>query len=157
MEEYQTIKVKVNQDSSASHHLFYKKHKLGKSENDSNNFGSKTLFVSNIPPYYTEQGIKNVFSAFGKVEHVFIHSKPTSTPFDKLMQSKEKKNYFEEDENSEENGFKVAYVVFTSEQSSEKSIKKPLDKERFLLNDLETLNTGMKSKIKFFFWLVFIF
>ena len=73
------------------------------------------------------------------------------------MQSKEKKNYFEEDENSEENGFKVAYVVFTSEQSSEKSIKKPLDKERFLLNDLETLNTGMKSKIKFFFWLVFIF
>lgn len=140
MEDYQVIKVKLTESSQAQHHLFYKKHKTSKSGHDE--FNSRTLFVNNIPPYFSEQGLKNVFTAFGKVEHVFIYSKPTSNPFEKLNQN-ESKSYFDETE-KEEYGYKVAYVVFTTEQSLDKCVKKPLDKERVLNVEL---NTGMKKWI----------
>ncbi|RNA33210.1 ribosomal RNA-processing 7 -like protein [Brachionus plicatilis] len=144
MEEYQTIKVKYDHGSQACHHLFYKKHKLGKS--DSNDLSSRTLFVSNIPPYYTEQGLKNVFGAFGKVERAQICSKPTPNPFESL-ENNNKKSYFDQEDKEEINCFKVAYVVFTQKQSLEKSLKKPIDNER-ILNKEDNISTGMKKWIE---------
>ncbi|CAF0778824.1 unnamed protein product [Brachionus calyciflorus] len=147
MEDYQVIKVKFNEQSQACHHLFYKKNKIGKSE--TNEFNSRTLFVNNIPPYYTEQGIKNVFSVFGRVDNVFIHSKPTSNPFIKQNEI-HKKSYFEHDDenNDDEHGFKIAYVVFSQEQSVDKSLKKPIDNERILTNTDTIISTGMKKWVE---------
>lgn len=145
------IKVKYDQQSKASHHLFYKKHKLGKK--DLSDLSSRTLFVSNIPPYCTEQGLKNVFGSFGKVERVLIHSKPTPNPFE-AFENIDKKSYFDFEDKEEANSFKVAYVVFTQEQSLEKSIKKPTDKEK-ILNKEQNISTGMKSSKKNFFIVFF--
>lgn len=101
--------------------------------------------MNNVPPYCAEQGLKNVFGTFGKVEHVIICSKPSANPFIHL-ETNEHKSYFDQEHREESNCFKVAYVVFASEQSLEKSLKKPTDKENILNKD-KNVSTGMKSNV----------
>ena len=127
-----------------------------------NDFNTKTLFVTNIPPYFDEQGIRNVFNYFGKVDYALIYSQPTSNPFAKLnsvassSDKKKKPSYFSDtlklnvnefvsDETNVD--FRVAYIVFNQTQSMEKALKKPLvDKERTLFNSKDSnVKTGLKS------------
>ena len=149
----------------SSHHIFYKQHKLKKSvetTSGTNDFNTRTLFATNIPPYFDEQGLRNVFSYFGKVDYALIYSKPTLNPFVKLnsvassSEKKKKSSYFSNatelndndkiiDETNPE--FRVAYIIFNQVQSMEKALKKPLvDKERTLFNAKDTnVKTGLKS------------
>ncbi len=160
--------MRLNEKIQSCHHIFYKQHKLKKSIESSQDqdYNTRTLFVTHIPLYFTEQGLRNVFSYFGKVENVLICANPTSNPFSnsaKLNEnsSNKKANYFnspshknedDDDEVIESNkGFRVAYILFSQSQSIEKALKKPLvDKERSLENGKEsTIKTGLKSKTTF--------
>ena len=116
---------------------------MGKS--DASGFSSRTLFVNNVPPYCAEQALKNVFGTFGKVEHVIICSKPTANPFI-YLETNEHKSYFDQELREESNSFRVAYVVFANEQSLDKSLNKPTDKEKILNKD-QNISTGMKSNL----------
>lgn len=101
------IPVKFSKDSSSQHILYVKEHsvKLQTPEKP----GRRTLFVTNVPPYATEQSFKHIFSEAGKVTSV-IFERPTNT------------------------GFKTAYVVFkTPEQlykATQLNVLKPLSLEK---------------------------
>jgi RNA recognition motif-containing protein len=151
------IKVKVNEDLKSCHYLYYKQHNIAKSSG-SESVNKKTLFVNNIPPYFTEQCIRNVFSCFGKIEQVCLTGKPTTAPFSQnsyLDATNELiRIYFneEKDEDGSEFCFKIAYILFSQVESVEKAMKKPAEKERILINKNNTpkeglICTGMKSNI----------
>ena len=147
------LKVKLKESLTVAHHLFYKQYKSN-SDKETNDLNARTLFVTNIPGYFTANGLKNAFNYFGKVEHVLLYPKATTTPF-KTLNKKETNTslYFKDDEESDEDdekegsGFKVAYIVFDQVQCVEKAISKPLvDKERTLVNGKDNpIKTGMRS------------
>ncbi len=123
--------------------------------------------MPHLPLYFSEQGVRNVFSYFGKVENVLICNKPISNPFSSTSKldsssaeslNKKKKNYFQDAENKDEKeeneaiestrGVRIAYILFSQAQSIEKALKKSLvDKERCLENGKEkNVKTGLSSK-----------
>ena len=119
---------------------------------------ARTLLATNIPGYFTANGLKNAFNYFGRVEHVLLYPKATATPFKTLNKNETSTSlYFkddaesDEDDEREKSGFKVAYIVFDQVQAVEKAISKPLvDKERTLVNGKDNpIKTGMRSM--FFF------
>lgn len=169
------IRVNYDKEVQSSHHLFYKQHKLSKVSNsiksqlELNDLNNRCLFVTNIPYYANEQSIQHVFNCFGKVSQVAIFNKPTTAPFTSLEQTKSAKiKYFkepienettkQESEHSDENSFRVAYVLFDQSKSLERAIKSPQDdKERILLNDKNdmSLDVGLKSiSIRFIDFLI---
>ncbi len=160
------IRVKYDDQIESSHCLFYKQHKLGKvstsirTQLEQNDLNNRCLFVTNIPFYANEHSIQNVFNCFGKVSRVAIFNKPNTAPFSSLEQTKSAKvKYFKEpienefskheNEHSNENDFRVAYVLFDQSKSLERAIKSPLDdtRQRTLLGDKNdaALNVGLKS------------
>lgn len=102
----------------------------------------RTLFVINIPIYCNEESIKNVFSCFGVVDRVYLHSKPTSNINEEL---KIKPSYFKPKIN-DINSFKVAYVVFNNTNSMLKSLQQTINEPQILSTNEKPLHTGLRSK-----------
>ncbi len=165
---FKALKVKLNEDSTSAHILYFKQHNVSKSpSNESDAPNKRTLFVSNVPPYFTEQSIKTLFGSFGKVEKVHFCVQPTSSPFlpttangKESHEEEESGGYFDSDRN-QIGSFKLAYVLFVQPESIEKSMKKSVaDKERELTTNSSRDNlvcTGMKSMIEVFIYCLSIF
>lgn len=63
----------------------------------------QTLFILNVPPYVTEDSLKNVFASAGKIHHVLFDDN--------------EENFAKND------GFRKAYIVFKSRESLLKALK----------------------------------
>lgn len=95
--------LRFNSDSTSGHEIFIKEHNVRAI--DETKPSGKTLFVLNIPPYADEKSLKNVFSQAGQVSKVIIESNLNN------------------EGNSLNNGFKVAYIVYKTRESLLKSLK----------------------------------
>jgi ribosomal RNA-processing protein 7 len=116
VEGFNLLKVKYSRESSVIRHLFIKEHKV-RETNDLKPIG-KTLFVINIPPFVDEHCFQHLFSDCGKIVNIFFHSKPTS-----CAPIVNKSKYFDKSTDNEINGYKVAYIVFSSHSSLQKAFK----------------------------------
>ncbi|XP_063221180.1 ribosomal RNA-processing protein 7 homolog A [Bacillus rossius redtenbacheri] len=103
MEGFKALPVKFSTKSVASHWLFCKEHTV-REKNESKPAG-RTLFIVNVPPYCTQDSLKNVFSKCGEVNAVYFHQKPTAG-----LPPQEESAFFPK--HPPVKGFKVAYVVF---------------------------------------------
>ena len=153
LKKIKVIKVKINDELGSSHSIYYKHHSLIKStkNEDGNSINKRIIFVSNIPTYFNDQCLKNIFGSFGKIEKVQLESKPISNPFSNATEAENSRrsDYFM-DKNVEVVGFKIGYILFSEVSSVEKAIKKyNADKERILCRGSSQreglINTGIKS------------
>ncbi|KAJ8963806.1 hypothetical protein NQ317_008854 [Molorchus minor] len=80
----------------------------------------RTLFVLNVPPYSTEDGLKSCFSIAGKVKSVTLQR---------------------EDQEDQNDGFKRAYIVFDKRESMLRALKLKS------LNPLSTSQVPIKNGI----------
>jgi RNA recognition motif-containing protein len=113
------------------------------------------LFVSGIPPYCNETGLRNVFGNFGKIEKIKFFTKPTSTPFSEgnLINSanlnvngkEREKSYFENKNENELECFKVAYILFAQEQSADKAMKYSKEDTKILSTKEHPIHVGFQS------------
>ncbi len=155
MEEYKVIKIKFDQTSKSSHHLFYKKYKPNRNEDLENltstkifqenaDIAQRTLFVDGLPSYMNIQAIKNVFNVFGPIQNIHISKTSQSNPFSQT-ENKTSKSYFSEGHNSELEGFKIAYIVFDQATSIVKALTKPVTEERVVSTSQQPIIVGFQS------------
>ncbi|GFY60816.1 ribosomal RNA-processing protein 7 A [Trichonephila inaurata madagascariensis] len=107
--------------------LFLKKHEGEEKLRPSD----RTLFIINVPQFFNESCLSNLFQEYGVIERTYIQMKPSSgeVPSDKSK-------FF--GPHSLELGCKVAYVVFKHPDSLEKVFEvndtKTVSKELFAIN-----------------------
>lgn len=111
---FKVVPLKFSEECSSQHWLYLKEHSAR--EKCKEKPRDRTLFVIGVPPYCTQESLKNVFSVCGKISSVFLQEKPTATspPVDES-------EYFPH--HSLIKGFKVAYIVFESFSCLEKALK----------------------------------
>ncbi|CAB3385804.1 Hypothetical predicted protein [Cloeon dipterum] len=108
------IPVKYKESSGASHWLYCKAHSV-RVKTAGKPVG-RTLFVVNVPAFFTEDCFQKMFGEFGTVSNVFFHKKPTAS-----VPEEETSNFFKKSEPVK--GYKVAYVVFEKSSSLEAVLK----------------------------------
>lgn len=118
---FKAIPVQFLKDCTSCHELFIKEHSLRHQEESKP--AGRTLFVLNIPPYATEDSLKNLFSSSGKVTTVLLQH-----------------SINELDEGS---GFKVGYIVFAKREG----LLKALQKNNFSCGDLP-FKTGIDKWVQ---------
>ncbi|CAK6960402.1 ribosomal RNA-processing protein 7 homolog A [Scomber scombrus] len=101
---FTVLSLQFNSDSEAQHKLYVKEHKV-RAERSSHRPLDRTLFVLNIPPYCSQDVIKELFSQFGSVQSVELGDHPGS-----FQQSGPRLSRVFRP--AEKQGFKVGYVVF---------------------------------------------
>ncbi|KAL4658024.1 Gastric cancer antigen Zg14-like [Arapaima gigas] len=103
---FTVLSLKYKSDSVSQHSLYIKEHRV-RAEKTTYRPLDRTLFVLNIPPYCSEEIVKDLFSSFGNVQSVELRDKPGTPESSEPKLSK----YFRP---SLKKGFSVAYVVFTN-------------------------------------------
>lgn len=93
---FKVVPVRFSSESSSCHELFIKEHSLR--HHEENKPPGRTLFVLNIPPYVTDDSLKQLFSNVGKITSVILQDGINN-------------------ECSSSNGFKAGYVVFAKRES----------------------------------------
>ncbi|BES91714.1 ribosomal RNA processing 7 homolog A (S. cerevisiae) [Nesidiocoris tenuis] len=117
-EGYKIMRLKAFKDSPTVHFVLAKEHSVRdkchrKPEN-------RTIFLRSLPPFVTEESIRNAFSQFGTVVDVFFHSSPSSS-----LPPTNSSLFFEDVPPVK--GFKVAYLVFEKEEQANRAILAPSD------------------------------
>lgn len=152
-EQFKILKVKCSPESKSLNYLFYKQHLIKQKEEGQDEqikASNRTLFVINIPNYYTEETLKYIFSCYGSIDRVYLHSKPTIKINNTIINS----SYFNLNKTKLIKGFKCAYVVFNNPLSLQKSLNQSMsdnndDFIRVLNNSKQqqsVITTGLKSK-----------
>ncbi|XP_066149012.1 ribosomal RNA-processing protein 7 homolog A [Euwallacea fornicatus] len=92
---FKVVPLKVSQDSTTHHELFIKQHFL---HNQEGKPPGRTLLIMNVPPYLETAHIKDLFCSFGNIINILFESNTT-------------------------NGFKTAYVIFSSQEGLLKALQ----------------------------------
>jgi len=110
LQGFKVIKFKLNPESEAVNQLFIKKHAVQIGDLTKEKPPGRTLLCHNVPPYFNDAHLREIFSVFGPVGKIFIHQNPTiSIP--------EKPDQLFQTENDVIRGFKVAYIVYNQPKS----------------------------------------
>ncbi|XP_046447845.1 ribosomal RNA-processing protein 7 homolog A-like [Daphnia pulex] len=133
---FRCIETRFSDKCTAGHTLFYKEHAV-RNSHPSKPVG-KTLFVLNVPPYYTERSIKELFKAAGSVESVCFEEKPSATKEISNMNSFFFQNHIK--------GFKVAYVVYKNVVSLKAAMKLEW-KTSIMSTEEKPIKTGLEKWI----------
>lgn len=123
------IQVKATKTSKTTCCLYIKEYSRPEtaSEDHPSKPAGRTLFVSNVPPYATEAGLKQMFSECGLVKDVSLQPKPSFVPPPVV----DDRDYFARRPPSAK-GYQVAYVVFKSKSAVQRAIKLPYAGDRCL-------------------------
>lgn len=133
---FKVMKLKFSENSRGVHHLLWKRHTV-RTYSELKPPG-RTLFVVNVPPYCTEDSLKNVFLKYGKVENIYFHKKPSSD-------SSEKPKYANFFIRNHVEGFKFAYVVFANESAVRGAMNASPSTELVLSTSEHQVLTGMQK------------
>lgn len=133
---FRCIETRFNEKCKAGHMLFYKEHAV-RNSHPSKPVG-KTLFILNVPPYYTEESVKQLFSKAGFVSSVSFEEKPSGT--------KEMTNITSFFFQNHVKGFKVGYVVYKETSSLKKAMKMKWQTNIFSTNE-SPIKTGLEKWI----------
>ncbi|KAJ8895677.1 hypothetical protein PR048_001013 [Dryococelus australis] len=134
--EIGALPVKFSADTSATHWLFCKEHTV-REKNEGKPEG-RTLFIVNVPPYCTQDSLKQVFSGCGDVPAVYLHQKPTGG-----LPPQEDSVFFPK--HCPVKGFKVAYVVFKKSSELQKALKLNSSKPLMLSTQKSPIICGIRK------------
>ncbi|XP_077357589.1 ribosomal RNA-processing protein 7 homolog A [Festucalex cinctus] len=137
---FTVLPLKFNSDAKFEHKLFVKEHKV-RSETSSHRPLDRTLFVLNIPPYCSEDVVKELFSQFGPVESVELSDHPGSS-----HQSEPKLSRFFKP--AEKRCFKVGYIVFKKPSSIAAAKSHPYNVHLVVCSTQHTVKTGVQKWIQ---------
>jgi len=129
------LETEDEQDDSTCFQFFIKSH--GIRETNRRKPKGRTLFVINIPPFLSEQNLKDLFLPFGEIGEIFLHQNPTIG----LPESIDP--YFP-DEDKLIRGYKVGYIVF----DDPKSVLDILERKDISPLQAENVCTGLEKWIK---------
>ncbi|XP_071524194.1 ribosomal RNA-processing protein 7 homolog A-like [Panulirus ornatus] len=133
---FQVVGLIFSEKSKGVHQLLWKKHS-GRLYNKSKP-PDRTLFIVNVPPYCTKDAFQRLFAEFGKVENVYFHKKPSSSP-------PEQEKYPHFSSMVPVFGFKVAYVVFKHSSAIKKAMSVPPSTVLVLSTKEHPVLTGMQK------------
>ncbi|OXA41721.1 ribosomal RNA-processing protein 7 homolog A isoform X2 [Folsomia candida] len=134
---FKVLRWKAKPESEVIREFFVKIHDV--SEPTRRKPLGRTLLILNIPPFVYEKNIRQMFSAFGKIDEIFLHQKPT------LSIPNQANKYFPSEKELVD-GYKVAYVVFSDIRSVKELIQiKTNEIEPLLLNG--EIHAGMRKWI----------
>lgn len=98
----------------------------------------RTLFLTNVPPWANEQGLRRIFEANGKVQNVFLSRKASSN-----LTEEESRDYVGIERflwpPKDTSGFKVAYIVFEKASGVKKSLQSMDLSQAYIISDEENL------------------
>lgn len=105
----------------------------------------RTLFLSKVPPWANEEGLKRVLSINGIVQKVYLSKKPSSS-----VSEANQRDYSSIDRflwaKKDTSGFKHAYVVFEKASSLKKALSSmDLSKTYMLVDQENPVSTGVKK------------
>ncbi|XP_030649671.1 ribosomal RNA-processing protein 7 homolog A [Chanos chanos] len=131
--------LKFKSDSPTHHQLIVKEHRV-RAEKSTQRPLNRTLFVLNIPPYCSQNVLKELFSRFGPVQSVELCEKPGASESTEPKLSK----YFTP---AEKEGFKVGYVVFKNASSVTAAASHPHDEPLIVCTEERPVRTGVQKWI----------
>ncbi|XP_051904482.1 ribosomal RNA-processing protein 7 homolog A [Hippocampus zosterae] len=137
---FTALSLKFDSDTNAEHKIYVKEHKV-RTETSSHRPLDRTLFVLNIPPYCSEDVVKELFSQFGTVRSVELSDHPGS-----LLQSGPKLSRFFKP--AEKQAFKVGYIVFDRSSSIAAAKSHPPNLPLVVCSTKRTVQTGVQKWIK---------
>ncbi|XP_070704465.1 ribosomal RNA-processing protein 7 homolog A [Pempheris klunzingeri] len=137
---FTVLPLQFSSDSVAQHKLYVKEHKV-RAEKSSHRPLDRTLFVLNIPPYCSQDVVKDLFSQFGSVQSVEIRDHPGSSQDSGPMLSKLFKP-------AEKRGFKVGYIVFQNSSSVAAAKSHPHDVPLVVCTEQRPVRTGVHKWIQ---------
>ncbi|KAK2894159.1 hypothetical protein Q8A73_016643 [Channa argus] len=137
---FTVLSLQFSSDSVSQHKLYVKEHRV-RAEKSSRRPLDRTLFVLNIPPYCSQDVVRELFSQFGTVQSVELGDHPGS-----LMESGPKLSRFFRP--AEKQGFKVGYIVFQNSTSIAAAKSHPHDIPLVVCTDQRPVLTGVQKWIK---------
>ncbi|KAL3987499.1 hypothetical protein ACER0C_014614 [Sarotherodon galilaeus] len=137
---FTVLSLQFSSDSAARHSLYVKEHRV-RAERSSHRPLDRTLFVLNIPPYCSEDVVKDLFSQFGSVQSVELRDHPGSSQESGPKLSK----FFKP---AEKQGFKVGYVVFQISSSLPAVKSHPHDVPLVVCTEQRPVKTGLQKWIQ---------
>ncbi|XP_069005583.1 ribosomal RNA-processing protein 7 homolog A [Embiotoca jacksoni] len=137
---FTVLSLQFSSDGAARHALYVKEHKV-RAEKSSCRPLDRTLFVLGVPPYCSEDVVKDIFSQFGSVESVELRDHPGSSQDygPRLSQ------FFKP---AEKQGFKVGYVVFQNSSSLPAVKSHPHDVPLVASTEQRPVSTGVHKWIQ---------
>ena len=136
---FRALTLKYKADSSGQHMIFVKQHAVREKHPDKPS--DRTLFILNVPPYATEESLKNAWQDCGSVKSVFFHAKPNSGP--PLVNESP---FFPT--HKEIKGFKVAYLVFEKPDGLQRALRWSQDQPLVLSSEEQPLKCGSKKWVE---------
>lgn len=137
--DFTVIQVKVAETSRVVRHLYVKEHNVTDTHSCKPN--GRTLLVLNVPPYVTEEGVKQVFSDCGTIPRIILQEKPTSGPSPNSSATPE--SLFTP--LIRPLGYQVAYVIFKDKSSVSRATSMPYSCQRLLSSDKCRLVSGLEK------------
>merc|ERR1712131_21150 len=134
------LSIQFSSECSAQHKVWVKEHKVRTEKTTKRPF-DRTLFALNIPPYCSEDTVKEIFSQFGPVQSVELRDKPGSSEDSgpKLA------HYFRP---AQKQGFKVGYIVFQNSSSIAAAKSHPHDTPLLISTEERPVITGVNRWIQ---------
>ncbi|XP_008282751.1 ribosomal RNA-processing protein 7 homolog A [Stegastes partitus] len=136
---FAVLPLQFSSDSTARHSLYVKEHKV-RAETSSHRPLDRTLFVLNIPPYCSEEVVKELFSRFGRVDSVELRDHPGSS-----QESGPKLSEFFRLPGKK--GFHVGYIVFKKASSLTAVKSHPHDVPLVVCTEQRPVKTGVQKWI----------
>ncbi|XP_054615609.1 ribosomal RNA-processing protein 7 homolog A [Dunckerocampus dactyliophorus] len=138
-EGFTVLPLKFYSDTKAQHSLYAKEHKV-RAENCPHRPLDKTLFVLNIPPYCSEDVVKQLFSQFGPVKSVELGDHPGS-----FHSGPKLSKHFTP---AQKQCFKVGYIVFHNRSSVAAAKSHPHNVALVVCSTQHTVKTGVPKWIQ---------
>lgn len=136
---FTVIQVKAAETSRVVRHVYIKEHSATDTHSCKPN--GRTLLVLNVPPYVTEEGVKQIFSDCGTIQRVILQEKPTSGPSPNSSATPE--SLFMPP--MRRLGYQVAYVIFKDKSSVSRATSMPFSCQRLLSSDRCHLVSGIEK------------
>ncbi|CAG0913638.1 unnamed protein product [Notodromas monacha] len=134
---FRVVPWKFNEDAEHFCLLGIKEHKVRKSCLEKPL--GRTLLVTEVPPSFTIDVIKHIFSNFGDILEVIFQAKPTVHAATMSIST----NYPSFDDQSLR-GYKVAYVVFSEAEAVSKALSHVFNTP-FLVSSVDNFANGLQS------------
>ncbi|KAM6904838.1 ribosomal RNA-processing protein 7 homolog A [Xenentodon cancila] len=126
--------------TGARHSLYVKEHQV-RADRTARRPLDRTLFVLNIPPYCSEEVVKDLFRPFGSVESVELRDHPGSFQESGPKLSKVFRP-------AEKQGFKVGYIVFQNSSSLTAVKSHSYDVPLVVCTEQRPVRTGVQKWIQ---------
>ncbi|KAI1886746.1 hypothetical protein AGOR_G00198980 [Albula goreensis] len=136
---FTVLSLQFKTDSTSCHSVFVKEHRVRAEKNASRPL-DRTLFAINIPPYCSEEVVRELFSQFGPIQSVELKERPGGTESTESKLSK----YFTP---ASKEGFRVGYIVFKNSSSVTAAKSHSSDQPLVVSTEQKPVKTGLQKWI----------